>query len=99
MRYKQVQLLTLILMQALGLDIEHRIGVDAHLLGTQQPVCQCLLIGFLHGGQLVQHGLIILAKASSFSSSAGILAETGADVLFQHLLSGAGRTPAASGGT
>ena len=41
---KQVQLLTLILMQPFGLDIIQRICGNLYLLGLPEPVCQRLLI-------------------------------------------------------
>ena len=79
---EQVQLLALVLMQALGLDIEHCIGVHAHLLGVQQPVCQRFLVGLFHGGQLAEHRIVI-DKGQQFFQLGGVLAEAGADVLFQ----------------
>ena len=63
-------------------QIEHCIGVHAHLLGVQQPVCQSLLVGLFHGGQLAEHRIVI-DKGQQFFQFGGILAETGADVLFQ----------------
>ena len=94
---QQVELLALVLMQALGLDIEHCIGVHAHLLGVQQPVCQRFLVGLFHGGQLAEHRIVI-DKGQQFFQLGGVLAEAGADVLFPAWQSGAGRIPAASGG-
>ncbi len=69
---QQVQLLALVLVQALGLDIEHGIGVNLHILGVQQPVSQGLFVVVLYGGQLFQH-ISSSAKVSSFSSSAASL--------------------------
>ena len=79
---QQVQLLALVLVQALGLDIEHSIGVHAHLLGAQQPVCQCFLVGLFHSGQLLQHSFVV-SKSHQLFQLGGILTEAGADVLFQ----------------
>ncbi len=93
---QQVQLLALVLMQTLGLDIEHGIGVHRYLLGVQQPLGQRRLVGLFHGGQFVQHGLVV-CKGQQLFQLGGVLAETGADVLFQ-LAVRRGRTPAASGG-
>ena len=79
---QQVELLALILVQALGLDIEHCIGVHAHLLGVQQPIGKRFLVGLFHGGQLAEHRLVI-GKGQQFFQLGGVLAEAGADVLFQ----------------
>ena len=81
---EQVQLLALVLMQALGLNIKDSLRVHRDILGVQQPVCQLLLVGGLYGGQLVQHDLIACKRQQLFQLG-GILAEAGADVLFQHL--------------
>ena len=69
-------------MQALGLDIEHGISAHGHLLGVQQPVGQRFLVGLFHGGQLAEHRLIV-GKGQQFFQLGGVLAEAGADVLFQ----------------
>ena len=69
-------------MQPFGLDVKHRIGVHGHLLGPQQPVGKSLFICLFHGGQLVQHGLV-LGKGKQLFQLGGVLAEAGADVLFQ----------------
>ena len=79
---QQVQLLTLILVQPLGLDIEHGIGVHCHLLGAQQPVCQRCLVGLFHGGQLVQHGFVV-GEGQQLLQLGSVLTEAGTDVLFQ----------------
>ena len=79
---QQVQLLAFVLVQALGLDVEHSIGVHAHLLGAQQPVCQCFLVGLFHSGQLLQHSFVV-SKSHQLFQLGGILTEAGADVLFQ----------------
>ena len=79
---QQVELLALILVQALGLDIEHGIGVHSHLLGVQQPVGQCFLVGLFHSSQLAEHRLV-LGKGQQFFQLGGVLAEAGANVLFQ----------------
>ena len=81
-KVQQVQLLALVLVQALGLDIKHSIGVHAHLLGAQQPVCQCFLVGLFHSGQLLQHSFVV-SKSQQLFQLGGILTEAGADVLFQ----------------
>ena len=95
---EQVQLLTLVLMQTFGLDIEHGLRVHGDVLGVQQPVGQRFLVGLFHGGQLVQHRLIP-RKGQQLFQLCGILAEAGANALFQ--LSGQGRVafqqPAAEG--
>ena len=80
---QQIQLLTLILMQALGLDIEHGIGVHGDVLRMQQPVGKSLLVCLFHGGQLAEHGLVV-GKGQQLFQFSCILAETGADALFQH---------------
>ena len=80
---EQVQLLTLVFVQALGLDIEHGIGVHGDVLGAQQPVGKGLLVCLFRGGQLVQNRFIFGKRQQLFQFSC-ILAETGADALFQH---------------
>ena len=79
---QQIQLLAFILVQTLGLDIEHGVGVHRYFLGAQQPLRQGRLIGFFHGGQFVQHGLVV-GKRQQLFQLGRVLAETGADVLFQ----------------
>jgi len=56
---QQIQLLTLVLMQTFGLDIEHGLRVHGDVLGVQQPVGQRFLVGLFHGGQLVEHGFVV----------------------------------------
>ena len=80
---QQIQLLAFILVQTLGLDIEHGMGVHRYLLGAQQPLRQGRLVGFFHGGQFVQNGLVV-GKRQQLFQLGRVLAETGADVLFQH---------------
>ena len=94
---EQVQLLALVLMQALGLDVEHGVGVDGHALGALQPVGQRLLVVSLHLGEALQHVHVVFVGQQLFQLS-GILAEAGADELARSGWSGRGRTPAASGG-
>ena len=79
---QQVQLLTLILVQPLGLDIEHGIGIHCHLLGAQQPVCQRCLVGLFYGGQLAQHGFVV-GEGQQLLQLGSVLTEAGTDVLFQ----------------
>ena len=79
---QQIQLLALILVQTLGLDIEHGIGVHRYLLGAQQPLRQRRLVGLFHGGQFVQHSFVV-SKSQQLFQLGGILTEAGADVLFQ----------------
>ena len=79
---EQVQLLALVLMQALGLNIKDSLRVYRDILGAQQPVCQLLLVGGLNSGQLIQHDLVACKRQQLFQLG-GILAEAGADVLFQ----------------
>ena len=74
---EQVELLTLVLMQTFGLDIKHGIGVYGDILRMQQPVGKGLFVGLLHGGQLVQHRLV-LRKGQQLFQFGGILAEAGA---------------------
>ena len=79
---QQIQLLALVLMQTLGLDVEHGFGVYFYVLGAQQPVGKGFLVGFFHGGQLVEHGLVV-CKGEQLFQLGGILTEAGADALFQ----------------
>ena len=75
---EQVQLLALVLMQALGLDIEHGGGVNLHTLGVLQPVSQGLFVVGLDLGEFLQH-IGILGIGQQFFQLGGILAETGAN--------------------
>ena len=75
---EQVQLLALVLMQTLGLDIEHGGGVNLHTLGVLQPVSQGLFVVGLDLGELLQH-IGILGIGQQFFQLGGILAETGAN--------------------
>jgi len=79
---QQIQLLTFVFMQTLGLDIKHSIGVDFHILSFQKPVGQIFFVSFFYGGQFIQNCFVV-RKGQQFFQFGRILAETGADVLFQ----------------
>ena len=95
---EQVELLALVLMQALGLDVEHGVGVDGHALGALQPVGQRLLVVSLHLGEALQHVHVVFVGQQLFQLS-GILAEAGADELLDQAGQGgvALQQPAAEG--
>ena len=78
---EQVQLLALVLMQALGLDVEHCIRVNGDTLRAVQPVGQCALVLRLDGGELLQN-IDIFRVGQQFFKLGGVLAETGTDELF-----------------
>ena len=78
---EQVQLLTLVLMQALGLDIEHGIRVDGDVLGPLEPIGQCLFVLGLDGGELLQ-GIDVFGVGQQLFQLGGVLAEAGTDELF-----------------
>ena len=69
---EQVQLLALVLMQALGLDVEHCIRVNGDALRAVQPVGQCALVLRLDGGELLQN-IDIFRVGQQFSSSVASL--------------------------
>ena len=69
---EQVQLLALVLMQTLGLDVEHCIRVNGDVLRAVQPVGQCALVLRLDGGELLQN-IDIFRVRQQFSSSVASL--------------------------
>ena len=78
---EQVQLLALVLMQTLGLDVEHCIRVNGDALRAVQPVGQCALVLRLDGGELLQN-IDIFRVGQQFFELGGVLAEAGTDELF-----------------
>ncbi len=82
---EQVQLLALVLMQALGLNIKKTAFVFTvtFWVRSSQSASSCLLAVFTAVSSFSTTSLP--ANASSFFQLGGILAEAGADVLFQHL--------------
>ena len=56
---QRVQQLTLILMKALGLNIEHEIRIDRHILTVQQHLGKPFLVLMLHSRKLLAEGGII----------------------------------------
>lgn len=69
---QQIQLLTFVFMQTLGLDIKHSIGVDFHILSFQKPVGQIFFVSFFTAVSSFRT-VSSSAKVNSFSSSDAFL--------------------------